>query len=264
MDLAVITNDWSFDSDDEEHNIRKIKGLDGKLKLQIRLRNGIVQWEVEGRPDGQKPHGCDTVLEYCEQLLANKDQLEEEFDSEFRLRDHLVDELGEELQDFDRRRQIFMLIRDYEHARRDAMHGLSIIEIVREYGNKPSATLRYERQRPSLIADRARSQALLDLQEGQFKRALLALTSGIRQIERNFQRLGIGSEVRQCEDRTSLIDFRRSLREHCHVPMTDGELLQSLRSEQKIAIKCEDYEMAGRLRDKITRLRSRMGNGSDT
>ncbi len=258
MDLAVITNDWSYDADDEHNNIRKITGIDGAVKLQIRLQNGIVQWEAEGRPDGDSPHGCDTVLEYCEELVANRHKLEEE-PGEFTLPEHLVDELGDELQSYDRRRQIFMLIRDYRHARRDAIHGLSIIEMVGEYGDDPSAKLRYERQRPSLIADRARSQALLDIQEGEFKRALLALTGGIRQIERNFQRLGIGSEVRHCEDRKSLIDFRRSLREHCHVPMTDGELLQSLRSEQKIAIQCEDYEMAGRLRDKITRLRSRMG-----
>lgn len=261
MDLAVITNDWPFDERDEDNNIRKIAGIDGRPKLQIRLRNGIVQWEVEGRPDGEQRHGCDSVLEYCQGLVENREVLEQELDSEFLLGDHLVDELGEELEAYNRRRQIFMLIRDYENARRDAIHGLSIIELVREYGDRPSATLRCERQRPSLIADRARSQALLDLQEGEFKTALLALTRGIREVERNLQRLGLGAEVRQCEDREALIDFRRSLREHCQVPMTDGELLQSLLAEQKVAVQCEDYEMAGRLRDKITRLRARMGSG---
>jgi hypothetical protein len=260
MDLAIITNDWPHDEEDEMRNIRKIVGVDGQLKLQIRLRNGVVQWEVEGRPDGTEPYGFPSVLEYARGLAEIHRELESEEDCVFALDRPLVEELGEELLAYTRRRQAFMLMRDYEHALRDARHALGILDMVRDLAEEASDTLRYERRRPELLADRARAEALVEIQRGQFKRALLVLTEGIREIEKFFRRLGLGSEIRQCDERRRLVDFRRSLRERYYVPLTDGELLQTLQAEQQIAIEQEDYEMAGRLRDKITILRSKMGS----
>ena len=259
MDLSIITDDWPHDPEEETQNIRKIVGVDGRLKMQIRLSNGVIQWEVEGRPDGEEPYGYESVLDYCQNLAEIHASLEGDDGEGFELDEAMVEELGDELLSFTRRRQAFMLMRDYEHAMRDAAHGLEILEMIRQYCTKPSALLRYERRRPELVADRSRSQALLEVQKGRFKMALLALTEGIRGIERFFRRLGLGAEVRNCDERQDLIDFRRSLRERYHVPLTDGELLQSLRAEQQLAIQQEDYEMAGRLRDKITLLRARMG-----
>jgi protein-arginine kinase activator protein McsA len=43
------------------------------------------------------------------------------------------------------------------------------------------------------------------------------------------------------------------------VPLNDEELLHSLRVEQEIAIRRENYEMAARLRDKIKALQHRGG-----
>ena len=47
MDLAVVVDDWAYDEDDEAKNIRKIVGVDGRVKLQIRLRDGLIQWELD-------------------------------------------------------------------------------------------------------------------------------------------------------------------------------------------------------------------------
>jgi protein-arginine kinase activator protein McsA len=41
------------------------------------------------------------------------------------------------------------------------------------------------------------------------------------------------------------------------VPLNDEELLHSLKVEQEIAIRRENYEMAARLRDKINSVRQR-------
>jgi tetratricopeptide (TPR) repeat protein len=259
MDLAIITDDWPHDEEDETRNIRKIVGVDGRQKLQIRLRNGVVQWEMEGRPDGTEPYGFPSVLEYSRALSEIHRELEEDGECPFSLDGTLVEELGDELLAYARRRQAFMLMREYEHALRDARHALDILDMVRELAERPSDALRYERRRPELLADSARVEALVEIQRGEFKGALLSLTEGIREIEKFFRRMELGSEIHQCEERRALVDFRRSLRERYHVPLTDGELLQTLQAEQQIAIQQEDYEMAGRLRDKITMLRSRMG-----
>jgi len=77
---------------------------------------------------------------------------------------------------------------------------------------------------------------------------LKTVNSGIAELE-ELACGGVGEEVQM------LVAMRRSLRERHNVALTDEEMLSSLRSEQQLAIRDENYEMAARLRDKIDRLR---------
>ena len=60
-DISEVLKAWEYD---RLNNIRKIKGNDGKQKIQIRLPLGIEQFEVDGRPDGKRPYGKESLLEY--------------------------------------------------------------------------------------------------------------------------------------------------------------------------------------------------------
>src|SRR5688572_14536548 len=51
-------------------NVRKVAGRDGREKLQMRLDLGLLQMEVHGRPDGRRPHGRESYLEYFEEQLT--------------------------------------------------------------------------------------------------------------------------------------------------------------------------------------------------
>src|SRR5438128_11714300 len=66
-DITPVLNDWEYEAG--TINVRKINGLDGKPKLQMRLDLGLLQMELTGRPDGAKPHGFDSLLEYYEEQL---------------------------------------------------------------------------------------------------------------------------------------------------------------------------------------------------
>lgn len=66
-DLTPLLTDWPFDPG--RLNVRLIAGLDGEPRLQVRLDLGILQMHVEGRPDGQRPFGFDSYLEYHERRL---------------------------------------------------------------------------------------------------------------------------------------------------------------------------------------------------
>lgn len=68
-DLAPFLNDWPFDPTDI--CARKIRGRDGREKLQVRLDLGILQMEVQGRPDGARPHGHPSALDYYLDSLEN-------------------------------------------------------------------------------------------------------------------------------------------------------------------------------------------------
>ncbi len=259
MDLRIILDGWRFDEEEEANNVRKIIGLDRRPKLQIRLRDGVIQWEVDGPPSGDCPYGCQSVLAYCKRLVQGLSSAEPASESvDFRLDDALLDELESELNDYTKRRQAFLLIGDYYHALRDALHALEILEFVREWVDDSGVVFHFDRGRPAIIADRAHAEAFLGIQGQQLQQAVRALSKGVEEIEEFFQYHALAGQIPKSLERRALIDLRRSLRERYNVPLTDAELLHTLRAEQQVAIEQENYEMAARLRDKIGILRQRM------
>src|SRR5689334_25219881 len=68
-DITPVLKGWDYESG--TINVRKINGVDGAPKLQMRLDLGLLQMEMNGRPDGTRPHGFESLLEYHEDQLAD-------------------------------------------------------------------------------------------------------------------------------------------------------------------------------------------------
>ncbi len=68
LDLNTILKDWPHENGNVK--VRKITGLDGREKLQLRVDLGVLQMEVTGRPDGERPHNCESLLEYHQRRAA--------------------------------------------------------------------------------------------------------------------------------------------------------------------------------------------------
>ena len=101
---------------------------------------------------------------------------------------------------------------------------------------------------------------LRHIQAGDMRKALNALSRGIRDIQDFHVEHDMEDQIGDSAERQTLIDLRRSLREKYNVPLDDQELLHSLRVEQEIAIRTENYEMAARLRDKISLVQHRIAD----
>ncbi len=63
-DIGSILKTWKYLPNDL--NVRIIVGDDGKEKLQMRIDLGMLQMELDGRPDGLRPHKFDSYLSYYE------------------------------------------------------------------------------------------------------------------------------------------------------------------------------------------------------
>ncbi len=48
----------------ETVKVRICQGADGREVLQMRLDMGVLQLEMDGRPDGSQPHGYESYLDY--------------------------------------------------------------------------------------------------------------------------------------------------------------------------------------------------------
>src|SRR5690349_22141772 len=68
MDITHALHGWAFEPG--QVNVRLIRGNDGKPKLQLRLDLGLLQMELDGRPDGKRPHRAATELDFLRRKLT--------------------------------------------------------------------------------------------------------------------------------------------------------------------------------------------------
>ena len=67
VDITEILRGWPFEPG--KINVRLIEGEGGDRKVQVRLDLGLLQMELDGRPDGLRPSDHDSLLEYYEANL---------------------------------------------------------------------------------------------------------------------------------------------------------------------------------------------------
>ncbi|MEM7756069.1 MAG: UvrB/UvrC motif-containing protein [Planctomycetota bacterium] len=71
LDLSEVLADWPYEPG--QINVRVIDGNDGNPRIQVRLDLGVLQMNFEGRPDGTRPHGFTSYLDYFEHRLETDD-----------------------------------------------------------------------------------------------------------------------------------------------------------------------------------------------
>ena len=52
-DIKILLRDWVYNPTGLQ--VRKIIGDDGLEKIQMRIDLGMLQFEIDGRPDGDRP-----------------------------------------------------------------------------------------------------------------------------------------------------------------------------------------------------------------
>ena len=64
-DIGHILKKWAYDA---QNSIRKVIDSNGGEKIQVRVDQGafqgILQMELDGRPDGKRPHSHTFVFDY--------------------------------------------------------------------------------------------------------------------------------------------------------------------------------------------------------
>src|ERR1044071_7947705 len=61
IDLKQILASWPYDPENDSRVVRVSKGRE---VLQVRTPLGLEQYELDGRPDGVRPHLRESVLEF--------------------------------------------------------------------------------------------------------------------------------------------------------------------------------------------------------
>jgi len=179
FDISHILKDW--DADPDAKYIRKIIGIDGKEKIQIRVELGLLQMEADGRPDGKKPYGKESLLEHYISLLENY-RKEYETEEGFKLDHHDCERLREESLQYYHRYISLFEIEDYRRVERDTARNLRVFDILRRYAENQDDSLSLEKYRPYVIMMNTRARALSMSGRKNYAEAIDILEEAIEEI----------------------------------------------------------------------------------
>lgn len=183
-DIGPILKEW--DNDPNAKKIRKIIGQDGKEKIQIRVDFGILQMECDGRPDGKRPYGKESLLEHYLSLL---DEYKEEYgtDEGFKLDAHDCERLRDEALQYYHRYISLFEVEDYVRAERDTARNLRAFDLMKKYAERQDDAISQEKYRPYVIMMNTRAKAFICANNGNFIGAIDAIEEAIEKIT-NFYR----------------------------------------------------------------------------
>jgi hypothetical protein len=245
LDLNTILKDWPHESG--AIKVRKILGLDGREKLQLRIDLGVLQMEMAGRPDGVRPNGCESLLAYHQQR-ANR---AEEKGEDYELSPEQCSELQQEgIQYYHRYLSLFQ-INEFAGVVRDTQRNLDLFNFVTEHTDREELSWTMQQFRPYVLMMNTRAKASILLAQGKFAEAMLQIQYGRDAIADFFQR----SSAPELAAKSSEIAFLDEWLEEVRAkrPLSKLEIMQR---EMESAIAGELYERAAELRDAINQLKT--------
>jgi hypothetical protein len=254
-DISGIVSGWPYDAN--EVRARWIQAADGTRKLQLRLDLGVFQMEIEGRPDGTRPHGLSSLLEKYieEEMQAPGKTLPNQLDSD------ACAELQQEVMQYYYRIMAFYALGDFAGVVRDSDHNLDLIDIVSEYAVDDEVAWQFMQLYPYMRMMNVRARSELSLQGGKFSEAESSVREAIADLESFFAEnyepanedgspVPPPPELESMRELLAQIDRRR--------PRSAAE---TLKEELARAVELENYEKAAFLRDQ---LKSMNGFGART
>ncbi len=249
-DIGELLKDWPFDP---EANVRRIRGDDGVPKLQVRVDQGafqgLLQLNLDGRPDGRRPHDAEFALDYHRSALSRHRERHEGADAGFTLDREACRELFDESSRVYGRYVFLLQLKDYSRVIRDTERNMDLFRFVNAYAEHEDDRRNLERWWPYILRINATARAMQAADHGDFDQALAIIDevkSRIRELaEVDAEEFQVERERSEqaLDELTTDLAARR--------PPTRAEVLR-LRLQQ--AVEREQFEQAAVIRDQLRRL----------
>ncbi|MEL7472170.1 MAG: UvrB/UvrC motif-containing protein [Planctomycetota bacterium] len=286
LDLTELLADWAYTPG--QINVRLIQGQDGARKVQVRLDLGILQMNMEGRPDGLRPHSYPSLLDYHQaridaQLadpaadLPGESDGEDDIDSEIaggeaedtndddsdtsdtesgerpiRLSEDECRALREEAAQYYHRYVALLVLEEFDAVVRDTTRNLRVLDLCNKHAANESDRNALEQFRPYIMMMRSRALASQALSDSEPKAAIAAIDDGLDGLRRYFAEAGEGEHFEESPEVQMLRGMREAL-----VPKLPVSQGAELKERLKQAVDQENYELAAILRDELKMLRDR-------
>jgi hypothetical protein len=203
--------------------------------------------ELDGRPDGQRPHNCESYLVYHQRRAMRAAERGEQY----RLTPEQCNELQQEgIQYYHRYLSLFQ-IDEFEGVIRDTQRNLDLFTFVDEHSDREDLVWSFQQFRPYVLMMNTRARVSILLAAGKFAEAIREIELGRNRIVEFFQH----SAFPELEAKSSEIAFLDEWLEEVRAkrPLSKLEVMER---EMERAIAGERYERAAELRDAIRHLKA--------
>ncbi len=240
-DIKPILEGWDYDAD--ELQVRIVAGVDGTDKIQMRLDLGLFQMELNGRPDGIRPFGFESLLDYHKATADRSAPEAYELDSEA-----CAGLMREGMQYYHRYLASFHLER-YDIVARDTQRNLDLFAFVRGHATRDRDRNQFDKYRPYVTVMRTRAIGLAAMARDDHHSALVAIDEGIAGIRQFLIDHDETDQESQCLELAFLLRWRKDIEQERPVSP-----IERMERQLKRAVDQEDYEEAAKLRDQLRRL----------
>jgi hypothetical protein len=246
-DLDDVIRGWPYDPEPGEVLAREIPARDGRTVLQVRVELGVLQLEVGARPDGLRPHGFATYLDYLRHCAASRGQAPSGKSPPWVMTASQCGEADREFVQFNHRRVAWLALRRYDKAIQDADHTLALMDFIQRHGNQEEFIASHEQLRGPVLFHRTQAATILALERRRYEDAIDALREGIDRLTAHQSSWWDERDADESPN-PALIDHLRNFEQEIR---SNYRVEKTLREQLDEAVAREDYEQAARLRDKI-------------
>ena len=245
-DIDPILEQWRHKPG--EVTVRRITGSDGRLKIQMRLDLGLLQMDLEGRPDRRQPHGCESLLAYHQGRL---DRYKEANGLElgFELSPKQCKALREEAVMYYYRYLSLFILGQYEDVVRDTKRNLEVFDLCRKFAARKNDRLALEQYRPYVLMMNTRARIQLAIDDDKLTQAARICREGINHIRAFFKQMAKPELAEQCSELAILHSVHEEISDKIPEDPADA-----LHADLTKALEYEHYEKAAELRDKLRSL----------
>ena len=240
LDLNDLLRDWPHEPG--MIKVRKILGADGKEKVQLRIDLGLIQMETTGRPDGQEPHDCESLLDYHKERARRADKKGDPLT----LNADEVGELQQEGVQYYHRYISFFQLCDYRGVIRDTQRNLDMFAFVAKHAEREELAQSVEQFTPYVLMMNTRAHASIEIEREEFATAARKIEEGMDRISAFYAEHGNPEGAANSAELGFLGEWLEEIR--AKQPLTK---LEKMQREMDSAIASEAYERAAELRDAI-------------
>ena len=252
-DISQLLKDWEYNPD--HFTARVCRGDDGQEKIQLRLELGVLQLEMDGRPDGTRVEDFDSWLDHFEHHQQKHDA-ENPDATPFQLEPEDCQRLLRECIQYYQRFTCFWHLERYELCARDTKRNLRLIAFVREHARRDRDRLQFDQWRPYLTMMHTKAVATPLVLVDDSTAASAAIEAGIQRVLRYLNDYGQSEHAEKSEELVYLKKWLGELKgtgdgKPLALQPPPKSPLDHLRDDLNSAVAEERYEDAARLRDEI-------------
>jgi len=253
QDITRILEGWEYQPD--QMSVRIIRGDDGQEKIQLRIDLGLLQMEIAGRPDGLRPEGFESYLDYYRHCFEESDAADPDSAPMTLGSDDCSNLLREGIQYYHRYLSLWHLKR-YELCARDTSRNLRLFAFVREHAENERDKLQFDQWRPYVTMMHARAVATPLEELGQFEAAVSAVDAAIRGIWSFLKEYDQTHRSEECAELSQLERWKKSLESKlAKSKPRKVDPMARLQHKLEEAVEEERFEDAAKFRDEIRRMK---------